>query len=98
MRMSSFFFCGKPQTEFCPHCVEMWCDIVEAKIHATDQSAQGNRSTRQVVRLKQGGCTVRSVRGFLRGNNANNTNLSPLTMNANNSPSNSNTNIGFGNY
>ena len=40
----------------------------------------------------------KSVRGFLRGNNANNTNLSPLTMNANNSPSNTNSNIGFGNY
>ena len=39
----------------------------------------------------------RAVRGFRRGNNANNTNLSPLTMNANNSPSNANTNIGFGN-
>ena len=31
----------------------MWCDIVEAEIHATDQSAQGNRSTRQVVRLSK---------------------------------------------
>jgi hypothetical protein len=38
----------------------------------------------------------KAVRGFRRGNNANNTNLSPLTMNANNAPSNSNTNIGFG--
>lgn len=38
----------------------------------------------------------RLVRGFRRGNNANNTNLSPLTMNANNAPSNANTNIGFG--
>lgn len=37
-----------------------------------------------------------SVRGFRRGNNANNGNLSPLTMNANNSPSNANSNIGFG--
>ena len=37
----------------------------------------------------------RSVRGFRRGNNANNSNLSPFTMNGNNSPSNSNTNIGF---
>ena len=45
------FFCGKPQTAFRPHSVEMWCDIVEAEIHATDQSAQGNRSTRQLVRL-----------------------------------------------
>lgn len=36
------------------------------------------------------------VRGFLRGNNANNSVLSPLTMNGNNSPSNSNSNIGFG--
>ena len=50
MGMASIF-CGKPQTAFCPHCVEMWCDIVETEIHATDQSAQGNRSTRQVVRL-----------------------------------------------
>ena len=40
----------------------------------------------------------RLVRGFRRGNNANNTNLSPLTMNANNAPSNANTNIGFGKY
>lgn len=39
----------------------------------------------------------KAVRGFRRGNNANNTNLSPLTMNANNSPSNANSNIGFGN-
>ena len=38
----------------------------------------------------------KSVRGFRRGNNANNANLSPLTMNANNSPSNANTNIAFG--
>lgn len=38
------------------------------------------------------------VRGFRRGNNANNTNLSPLTMNGNNAPSNTNTNIAFGNY
>lgn len=38
-----------------------------------------------------------SVRGFRRGNNANNNILSPLTMNANNAPSNANTNIGFGN-
>lgn len=37
-----------------------------------------------------------SVRGFRRGNNANNSNLSPLTLNANNSPSNANSNIGFG--
>ena len=37
------------------------------------------------------------VRGFLRGNNVNNTNLSPLYVNANNVPSNANTNIGFGN-
>ena len=37
------------------------------------------------------------VRGFLRGNNVNNTNLSPLYVNANNAPSNANTNIGFGN-
>lgn len=51
MGMASIFFFGKPQTAFRPHCVEMWCDIVEAEIHATDQSAQGNRSTRQVVRL-----------------------------------------------
>lgn len=48
---------------------------------------QANRSSRELVRLRQGGCTVRSVRGFLRGNNANNSNLSPLTMNANNAPS-----------
>ena len=47
---------------------------------------------------QEGGCTVRSVRGFRRGNNANNSNLSPLTMNANNSPANTNSNIGFGNY
>ena len=39
-----------------------------------------------------------TVRGFLRGNNANNTNLSPLNVNGNNAPSNTNTNIGFGNY
>lgn len=38
------------------------------------------------------------VRGWRRGNNANNTNLSPLYVNANNSPSNTNTNIGVGNY
>ena len=38
------------------------------------------------------------VRGFRRGNNANNTNLSPLYVNANNAPSNANTNIGFGKY
>ena len=37
------------------------------------------------------------VRGFRRGNNANNTNLSPLYVNANNAPSNANTNIAFGN-
>ena len=37
------------------------------------------------------------VRGFRRGNNANNSNLSPLNVNANNAPSNTNTNIGFGN-
>ena len=37
-----------------------------------------------------------TVRGFRRGNNANNTNLSPLYVNANNAPSNSNTNIAFG--
>ena len=36
------------------------------------------------------------VRGWYRGNNANNTNLSPLYVNANNAPSNANTNIGFG--
>jgi hypothetical protein len=38
----------------------------------------------------------KSVRGFRRGNNANNTNLSPMTMNANNAPSNANTNNAFG--
>jgi hypothetical protein len=76
----------------------MWCDIVEAKIHATDQSAQGNRSTRQVVRLKQGGCTVRSVRGFLRGIIAYGAYLSPLALSANGSPSGSLTGFGFGNY
>ena len=37
-----------------------------------------------------------SVRGFRRGNNANNGNLSPLALNANNSPLNANSNIGFG--
>ena len=37
------------------------------------------------------------VRGFRRGNNANNSNLSPLYVNGNNAPSNANTNIGFGN-
>ena len=37
-----------------------------------------------------------TVRGFRRGNNANNTNLSPLYVNANNAPSNSNTNNAFG--
>jgi hypothetical protein len=36
------------------------------------------------------------VRGFRRGNNANNTNLSPLYVNANNAPSNTNTNNAFG--
>ena len=36
------------------------------------------------------------VRGFLRGNNANNNVLSPLAMNGNNTPSNSNSNIAFG--
>ena len=40
----------------------------------------------------------KSVRGFLRGTYAINTILSPLTMSANNSPSNTNSNIGFGNY
>lgn len=38
------------------------------------------------------------VRGFRRGNNVNNTNLSPLYVNANNAPSNANTNNAFGNY
>lgn len=38
-----------------------------------------------------------AVRGFRRGNNVNNTNLSPLYVNANNAPSNANTNIAFGN-
>lgn len=37
------------------------------------------------------------MRGFRRGNNVNNTNLSPLYVNANNAPSNANTNIAFGN-
>lgn len=36
-------------------------------------------------------------RGFRRGNNANNTNLSPLYVNANNTPSNANSNYAFGN-
>ena len=45
------FFIGKPTRDFHAYNVEMWCDINEAKIHATDQSAPGNRSTRQVVRL-----------------------------------------------
>ena len=40
----------------------------------------------------------RAVRGFRRGNNANNTNMSPLYVNANNAPSNTNTNNAFGNY
>ena len=40
----------------------------------------------------------RLVRGFRRGNNANNTNLSQLTMNANNAPSNANTNYAFGTW
>ena len=39
-----------------------------------------------------------SVRGFRRGNNANNANLSPLNVNANNAPSNANSNIAFGKY
>ena len=39
-----------------------------------------------------------AVRGFLRGNNANNTNLSPLYVNGNNAPSNANTNIAFGTW
>ena len=38
----------------------------------------------------------RSVRGFLRGSNAATANLSPLRVNAYNSPSNANTDIGFG--
>jgi len=38
-----------------------------------------------------------TVRGFRRGNHVNNTNLSPLYVNANNAPSNANTNIAFGN-
>ena len=38
------------------------------------------------------------VRGFRRGNNANNTNLSPLYVNGNNTPSNTNSNYAFGNY
>lgn len=42
--------------------------------------------------------TLTLVRGFRRGNNANNTNLSPLYVNANNAPSNANTNIAFGNW
>ena len=37
------------------------------------------------------------VRAFRRGNNANNTNLSPLYVNANNAPSNTNANYAFGN-
>lgn len=37
-----------------------------------------------------------AVRGFRRGNNANNGNLSAWTVNGNNSPSNANANIGFG--
>ena len=43
----------------------------------------------------QGGCT--EVRGFRRGNNANNTNMSPFYVNGNNAPSNTNSNIAFGN-
>ena len=42
---------GKPTRDFHVYNVEMWCDIFEAEIQATDQSAQGTRSTRQVVRL-----------------------------------------------
>lgn len=40
----------------------------------------------------------RVVRGFQRGNNANNSNVSPLYVNANDAPSNTNSNIAFGNY
>ena len=36
------------------------------------------------------------VRGFVRGGNVNNSDYSPLMVNANNSPSNANSNIGFG--
>lgn len=38
----------------------------------------------------------RVVRGFQRGNNANNSNASPLYVNANNAPSNTNSNYAFG--
>lgn len=53
------------------------------------------------LRLKQG-CLilplVKVARGCRRGNNANNTNLSPLYVNGNNTPSNANSNLAFGNY
>ena len=42
-------------------------------------------------------CGDFSLRGFRRGNNANNSNLSPLYVNGNNTPSNTNANIAFGN-
>ena len=48
------------------------------------------------VAIRQLHCTL--VRAFRRGNNANNSNLSPLYVNANNAPSNTNTNFAFGNY
>ena len=72
------------------------CHCPKNEIHASDQghmrigvAVAGEVEKRRLHR--------QLVRGFLRGNNVNNTNLSPLYVNANNAPSNANTNIGFGN-
>jgi len=58
--------------------------------------AGSGRHIRPPATRLQGGCTA--VRGFRRGNNANNTNMSPLYVNGNNAPSNTNSNIAFGNW
>ena len=85
------------------------CRLPNTEIHADGQrrkrigvAAVGEVDARQWSRrprrdhrvTRQLHCTVR---GFRRGNNVNNTNLSPLYVNANNAPSNANTNIAFGN-
>lgn len=58
---------SKPPAAFLPINVEGRPSPDETEIQASRQRGQANRSSRELVRLRQGGCTVRSVCGFLRG-------------------------------